>query len=200
MLGPFFKTSRSTVWWPLLKQCWLLVPWLTGPVRRAWLVQLGSVQSFSCVRLFGTPWTAARQASLSITNPELTQTHAQQVGDVIQPSLPLSSPSPPAFNFSQDQGLFQWVSSSHHMAKVLELQLQHQSEYSGLFTFRMDWLDLLADQGTLKSLPQHHSSKKSILWCSIFFTVQLSHSYVTTGKTIALTILWLLSVSNVSAF
>ena len=73
------------------------------------------------------------------------------------------------------------------MAKVLELQLQHQSEYSGLFTFRMDWLDLLADQGTLKSLPQHHSSKKSILWCSAFFIVQLSHPYMTTRETIALT-------------
>ena len=75
------------------------------------------------------------------------------------------------------------------MAKVLEFQLQHQffSEYSGLISFRMDWLDLLAVQGTLKSLLQHHSSKASILQCSAFFIVQLSHPYMTTGKTIALT-------------
>ena len=75
--------------------------------------------------------------------------------------LILSSPSPPAFNLSQHQDLFQEVSSSHQVAKVLELQLQHQSynEYSGLISFSMDWLDLLAVQGTLNSLPQHHSSK-----------------------------------------
>ena len=74
------------------------------------------------------------------------------------------------------------------MTKVLEFQLQHQSfnEYSGLISFRMDWLDLLAVQGTLKSLLQHHSSKASILWCSVFIIVQLLHPYVTTGKTIAL--------------
>ena len=83
-------------------------------------------------------------------------------------------------------GLFQWVSSSHQVAKVLEFQLQHQSsnEYSRLISFRMDWLDLLGVQGTLKSLLQHHSSKVSILWPSAFFTVQLSHPYMTTGKTI----------------
>ena len=121
--------------------------------------------------------------------PELAQTHVHQVSDAIQPSLPLSSPSPPAFSLSQDQGLFQWVSSSHQIAKVLEHQLQHQSfnEYSGLISFRMDWLDLLAVQGTLKSLLQHHSSKASVLWHSAFFMVQLSHPYMTTGKTIALT-------------
>ena len=80
--------------------------------------------SLSRVRLFATPWTAARQASLSITK-ELAQTHVHQVGDAIQPSHPLSSPSPPAFNPSQHHGLFQRVSSSHQVAKVLELQLQH---------------------------------------------------------------------------
>ena len=78
----------------------------------------------------------------------------------------------------------------HQVAKVLEFQLQYQSfnEYSGLISFRMDWLDLLAVQGTFKSLLQHHSSKASILWCSAFFIVQLSHPYMTTEKTIALTI------------
>ena len=120
--------------------------------------------------------------------PELTQTHVRQVSDGIQPSHPLSSPSPPASNPSQHQGLFQWVSSSHEVAKVLEFQLQHQSfQWTPRISLRMDWLDLLAGQGTLKSLLQHHNSKASIFWRSAFFTVQLSHPYMTTGKTIALT-------------
>ena len=103
--------------------------------------------------------------------------------------LILSPPSPPALNLAQHQSVFQWVGSSHQVAKVLEFKLQHQSlnEHPGLISFRMDWLDLLAVQGTLKSLLQHHSSKASILWCSAFFTIQLSHSYMITGKTIALT-------------
>ena len=94
-----------------------------------------------------------------------------------------------AFNLSQHQGLFKWVSSSHQLAKVLRFQLQHQSFQwtPRLISFRMDWLDLLAVQGTLKSLLQYHSSKPSILWHSAFFIVQLSHPYMTTGKTIALT-------------
>ena len=119
--------------------------------------------------------------------PEFTQIHVDWVDDAIQPSHSLSSPSPPAFNLSRHQGLFKWVSSSHEVAKILEFQLQHHSnEHPGLI-FRMGWLDLLAIQGTLKSLLQHHSSKASILRCPAFFTVQLSHPYVTTGKTIALT-------------
>ena len=105
------------------------------------------------------------------------------------PTISSSFPSPPTFNLSQDQGLFKWVGSSHQVAKVLEFQLQHQSfhEHPGLVSFRMDWLDLLAVQGTLKSLLQHHSSKASIIWHLAFFTVQLSHPYMTTGKTIDLT-------------
>ena len=102
------------------------------------------------------------------------------------PTISSSSSPSPAFNISQHQGLFQWVSSSHQVAKVLELQLQPQA-YSRLISFRMDWLDLLAVQGTLKSLLQHHSSTASILQRSAFFMVQLSHPYMTTGKTIALT-------------
>ena len=117
--------------------------------------------------------------------PELPQTHVCQVSDAIQPSHPLSSPSPPAFNLPQHQGLFQSVTSLHQVAKVLELQ--PSNEFSGLISFRIDWFDLLAVQGTLKSLLQHHSSKTSILWHSAFFMVQLSHSYMTTRKTIALT-------------
>ena len=120
---------------------------------------------------------------------EFTQIHVHWVSDTIQPSHPLSSPSPPAFILSQHQGLFQWVTSSHQVAKVFELQLQRQS-FQWIFRtdfLRMDWLDLLAVQGTLKSLLQHHSSKASIIRHSAFFTVQLSHPYMTTGKTIALT-------------
>ena len=121
--------------------------------------------------------------------PESTQTHVHCVSDAIQPSHPLSSPSPPAPNLSQHQRLFQWVSSQHQVAKVLEFQLHisPSDEHPGLISFRIDWLDLLAVQGTLKSLLQHHSSKASTLWCSAFFTVQLSHPYMTNGETIALT-------------
>ena len=118
--------------------------------------------------------------------PEPAQTHVHHVGHAIQPSYPLSSLSPPAFNLYQHQGLFQWVSSLHQVAKVLEFQ--HQSnKYLGLIFIRMDWLDLLAVQGTLQSLLQHHSSKASILQRSAFFMIQLSHPYMTTGKTITLT-------------
>ena len=121
--------------------------------------------------------------------PESTQIHVHRVSDAIQSSHPLSSASPPAPNPSQHQSLFQWVNSSHEVAKVLEFQLLHQpsNEHPELISFRMDWLDLLAVQGTLKSLLQHHSSKASILQRSAFFTVQLSHPYMTTGKTIVLT-------------
>ena len=121
--------------------------------------------------------------------PESTQTHVHWVSDAIQPSHSLSSLFPPAFNFSQHPGLFKWVSSPHQVAKILEFQLQHQSIQwtPGLISFRMDWLDLLAVQRTLKSLLQHHSSKASILRLSAFFTVQLLHPYMTTGKTRALT-------------
>ena len=121
--------------------------------------------------------------------PEFTQTHVHRVGDAIQLSHPLSSPSPPALNLSKHQGLSNRVNSLHDVAKVLEFQLQHQSfhEHPGLISFRMDRLDLLAVQGTLSSLLQHHSPKASVLWCSAFFIVRLSHPYMTTGKTIALT-------------
>ena len=121
--------------------------------------------------------------------PKFTQIHIHRVGEAIQPSHPLSSPSPTALSPSQHQSLLQWVNSSHKVAKVLEFQLQHHSFQRNprAVSFRMDWLDLLAVQGTLKSLLQHHSSKASILRCSAFFTVQLSHPYITTGKTIALT-------------
>ena len=121
---------------------------------------------------------------------ELTQTHIHWVSDAIQPSNPLSFPSPPAFNLSQHWALFNWVSSSHQVARVFgsfSFRISPSNEHSGLISFRIDWLDLLAAQGTLKSLLQHHSSKASVLRHSAFFIVQLSHPYMTTGKTIALT-------------
>ena len=119
--------------------------------------------------------------------PEFTQTHLHWIGDAIQPPDPLLSPSPPTFNLSQHQGLFQWVSSLHQVAKLLEFQHQYFQWIFRTDSFRIDWLDLLAVQGTLKSLFQHHSSKASILRDSAFFIVQLSHPYMTTGKIIALT-------------
>ena len=99
-------------------------------------------------------------------------------------------PSPPAFNLSQHQGLFQWVSFSHQVATVLEFwnwNISPSNEYSGLISFRIDCFNLLAAQGTLKSLLQHHSSKVSVLRHSVFLMIQLSNPYMTNGKTIALT-------------
>ena len=164
-------------------------------------IQFSLVQLLSHVRLFVTPWTAARQASLSITN---SQSLLKLISiESVMPSnhLILSSPSPPAFHLSQHQDLFQCISSSHEVAKVLEFQLQHQSFQwiSGMISFRMEWLNLLAVQGTLKNLLQHHKSKASILWPSAFFIVQLSQSYMSTGKTIALTI-WIFDVHKLNAF
>ena len=106
---------------------------------------------------------------------ESTQTHVHQVGDVIQPSHPLSSPSPPSFNLCQYQGLSNESVLHIRWPKYwsFSFSISPSNEYSGLIFFRMDWLGLLAVQGTLKSLLQHHSSKASILWCSAFFIVQL---------------------------
>ena len=120
--------------------------------------------------------------------PEFTQTHVHWVDDAIQPSHPLSSPSPPAFNLSQHQGLCKWVSSSHQVAKYwsFSFNISPCNEHPGLISFMMDWLDLFAVQGILKSLLQHHSSKTSVLQCSALFMVQFSHPYMTTGKTKAL--------------
>ena len=115
---------------------------------------------------------------------EFTLTHLHWVGDAMQPSHSLSL-SPPTFNLSQHQGLFKWVSWPKYWS--FSLNISPSNEHPGLISFRMDWLDLPAVQGTLKSLLQHHSSKASILWHSAFFIVQLSHPYMTTEKTIALT-------------
>ena len=115
--------------------------------------------------------------------PELSQTHVHWVGDSIQPSHPLPSPSPPAFNLSQHQGLFKSVLYIWWLKHwSFSFNINPSNEYSGLISFRMDWFDLLAVQGTLRSLLQYHSSKASVLQCSTFFIAQLSHPYMTTGK------------------
>ena len=120
---------------------------------------------------------------------ELAQTHVHRVGDAIQPSHPLPSPSPLPSIFPSIR-VFSSESALHIMWPKywnFSFSISPFNEYSGLISFRIDWLDLLTDQRTLKSLLQYHSLKASILWCSAFFMVQLSHPYMTTGKTIALT-------------
>ena len=121
--------------------------------------------------------------------PELTQIHDHWVGDAIQPSHPLSSPSPPTFNLSQHQGLFQWVSSSHQVAKVLEFQLQHQS-FQWICRTDILWDGLVGSPCSPRDSQESSPTpelKASIPRCSPFFIAQLSHPYMTTGKTIALT-------------
>ena len=149
-----------------------------------------SIQSLSRVRLLATPWTAARQASLSITN---SQSLPKPMSiELVMPSnhlilhcpFLLLPPIPPSIRvFSNESALrIRWPKYWS-----FSFNISPSNEHPGLISFRVDWLDLLAVQGTLKSLLQHHSSKASILWQSAFFTVQLSHPYMTIGKTIAST-------------
>ena len=149
-----------------------------------------SVQLLSRVRLFATPWTAAHQASLCITNSQ-SLLKLMSVESVIPSNhlifcRPLVLPPsifPSIRLFSNESALcIRWPKYWS-----FNFNISPSNDYSGLISLRMDWLDLLAGQGTLKSLLQHHSSKASILRCSAFFIVQLSHPYMTTGKTIVLT-------------
>ena len=160
--------------------------WVVAPS----LAVTGSVQSLSHVQRFVTPWTAARQASLSITN---SQSLLKLMSiELVMPSnhlilcrpLLLLPPIPPSIRvFSNESTLhMRWPKYWS-----FNFSISPSKEHPGLISFRMHWLDLLAVQGTLKSLFQHYSSKASILQCSAFFTVQLSHPYMTTGKTTALT-------------
>ena len=151
--------------------------------------QFSSVQSLSHVRLFATPWITAHQASLSIINSWTSR--KLSIESVIPSSylilchpLLLRPSIPPSIRvFSNESALrMRWPKY-----RSFSFSISPSNEHPGLIFFRMAWLDLLAVQGTLKSLFQHHSSKESILRCSAFFTVQLSHPYLTTGKTIVLT-------------
>ena len=151
--------------------------------------QFSSVRSLSCIQLFGTPWTAVCQASLSITNsqclPKLMSIESVMPSSHFIICHPLLSPSifPKIRVFSSESALcIRWPKYWS-----FSFSISPSNEYSGLISFTMDWLDLLAVQGTLKSLLQHHSSKASILWHSAFFIVQLSHPYMTTRKMVALT-------------
>ena len=162
-----------------------------------------SVQSLSRVRLFATPWTAARQASLSITNsrssPKFMSIESVMPSNhfiLHHPLLLLLSIFPSIRAFSNESTLhMRWPKYWS-----FSFNISPSKEYSRLISFRINWPDLLAVQGTLKSLLQHHSSKTSILQCSAFFTVQLSHPYMTTGKTKALTRWTFVGKAYVSAF
>ena len=153
------------------------------------MVPISSIQSLSCVQLFATPWTTARQASLSITNCQ-SLPKPMSIESVMPPNhvilcRPLLLPSifPSIRVFSNESALrIRWPKYWSSSFKI-----SPSNEHSGLISFRMDWLDLLAVQGTLKCLLQHHSSKASILRLSAFFIVQLSRPYITSGKTIVLT-------------
>ena len=163
--------------------------------------QFSSVQSPSCVWLFGTPWTVACQTSLSISSSqsllklmsiELVMPSNHLI--LCHPLILLPSIFPSIRVFSNEPILYiRWPKDWS-----FSFSISPSNEHSALMSFRMDWLDLLVVQGTLKGLLQHHSSKASMLRCSAFFIVQLSHPYMTTGKTIALT--GHSFVSNVSAF
>ena len=160
------------------------------------VLQFGSVAQ-SCLTLCNPMNHSTPGFPVHHQLPEFTQTHVHQVSDAIQPSHPLSSPSPLALNISQHQDLFKWVTLQNcgSLIRILSLEIQRwekcrtrapisdillsSKKHPGLISFRMDWLDLLAVQGTLKSRLQHHSLKASILRHSAFFTVQLSHPYST---------------------
>ena len=150
---------------------------------------ISSVQLLSHVQLFAAPWTAARWASLSITSSrsllKLMSIESVMPSNHLILYRPLLLPSnfPSIRIFSNESVLhIKWPKYWS-----FSFSISPSNEHSGLISFKMDWLDLLAVQGTLKSLLQYHSSKASILQCSAFFIVQLSHPYMTTGKTIALT-------------
>ena len=156
----------------------------------SWFKVFSSIQLLSRVRLFATPWTAAHQASLSITSSQsllkLMSIQSVMPSNHLILCCPLLLPpsiSPSIRVFSNESALrMRWPKYWS-----FSFYVSPSNEHPGLISFRMDCLDLLAVQGTLRSLLQHHSSKASILLCSAFFIVQLSHPYMTTGKTIALT-------------
>ena len=145
------------------------------------------VQLLSYVQLFAIPWAVASQTSLSFT---ISQSLIKLMSiELMMPSnhLILSPPSPPALNLSQLRVFSNELALYMKWPKYWSFSISPSNEYSGLISIRTDWFDLLALQGTLKSLLQHHCSRASVLWCSAFLMAQLSHSYMTNRKTIALT-------------
>ena len=173
---------KDELYAPFLESLWTM---------DSFIIQFSSVQSLSRVRHFATPWITARQASLSITNSG-SSLRLMSIESVMPSShlilcrpLLLLPPIPPSIRVFSNEStlLMRWPEYWSSSFSIIP-----SKEIPGLISFRMDWLDLLAVQGTLKTLLQHHSSKASILRRSTFFTVQLSHPYMTTGKTRALTI------------
>ena len=154
------------------------------------LAQLSSVQSLTRVWLCILMDCSMPGHPVHHQLPELSQTHVHRVGDAIQPSVPLSLPLLllpsifPSITILSNESVLHIRWPKYWS---FSLSISPSNEHPRLISFRMDWLDLLAVQGTLKSLLQHHTSRASILWCSAFFIVQLSHPYMATGKTIALT-------------
>ena len=192
------KSISSLIWVPLYVMSHFSLAFFKSlclyfwqiPYKLSWCRTLSSVQLLSHARLFSTPWIAARQASLSITNSR-SPPKPMSIESVMPsnhlilccPLLLLPSIFPSIMVFSNESALhIRWPKYWS-----FSFNINPSSEHPGLISFRIDWLDLLAVQGTLKNLPQHHSSKASILRCSALFTFQLSHPYMTTGKTIALT-------------
>ena len=180
-----FQHYQPSVFSCVTGGCWV-------SISRTYLSKntISSVQSVSCAQLFATPWIIAQQASLSITNSQ-SSPKLMPIESVMPSShLILCRPLlllPSIFSsirvfFSESVLCIKWPKYWG-----FSFNISPSNEYSGLISFRMDWLDLLAVQGTHKCLLQHHNSKASILWRSAFFIVQLSHPYMTTGKTIALT-------------
>ena len=173
-IKPYRYLCAGSVW------LWFHLIWTNNSVIVGLNIhQFSSVRSLSRVRLFATPWITARLASVHHQLPESTQTHVHGVGDDIQPSHPLLSPSrlPPIL---PSIGVFSNESTLHmRWPKYwsFSFNIRPSNEHPGLISFRMDWLDLLAVQGTLKHLLQHHSSKASILQHSDFLTIQLSHPH-----------------------
>ena len=149
----------------------LTKPYLTMGLISSWLIsQKFSSVTKSCQTLCDPMDCSLPGFLVHYQLPEFAQTHVRQVSDAIQPSHPRLSLSPPAFNLSKHQSIFHWVGSSHQVAKLFELQLSPSNEYSGLIFFRIAWFDLLAIQGTLKSLLQYHSSKAFTLLYGLTLT------------------------------
>ena len=179
---PMWKSLRSVIKGTAILSC-LKFLWDVFQI-------FSSVQSLSCVRLFATPWIAAHQASLSITNSR-SSLRLRSVESVMPSShvilcrpLLLLPPIPPSIRIFSNESTLRMRWPKYWS---FSFSITPSKEHPGLISFRVDWLDLLAVQGTLKSLLQQHRSKASILRCSGFFMVQLSHPYMTTGKTITLT-------------